>query len=446
MESNFTMLDLLALADLEFCPFSGKQELKDLIDEFNGDCKIIYSNVNWCSPLEQLPLKIIRPLPYDLNHLHELKKEDLKNVKIFLVDLDAINKDIYNNYLINIPRYLSQQNDYITVQLSEKSTTKPLLDIFNPLLVLLAGPVCSTKKEFKDALSEIVQLDQIKTACEIQNRFSQHKNGLEDIRNRSEDFIETVESTLNLVKSMKFSPEEREAFASAVVAKLPDKLPSREKIKNSVENAAKETIAEEARNAILKFDENAVQKIAKKTIDSGIFPIEIIETSFIDAMSEIDRRYKAGEISNSQLQAACRAHVAGINALEPITVILGTTEDNKHPIRIDKMTDMLQSVGYKVFNLGNIQVPNFVEKAKESKANIIAFHTLRSTNTESLHDVVESLQKENIRDNFTVMVFGELADRKANEIGAEIYAKNESDALNKLNVNISGNFNIKGKL
>ena len=89
---------------------------------------------------------------------------------------------------------------------------------------------------------------------------------------------------------------------------------------------------------------------------------------------------------------------------------------------------MLETSGFDVVDLGRDVPPKeFVEKAKETDARIIALSTLMTTTMNGMKEVVTLLRKTNMKDRVRVMVGGgPISKGFAERIGANGYAANAS--------------------
>ena len=86
--------------------------------------------------------------------------------------------------------------------------------------------------------------------------------------------------------------------------------------------------------------------------------------------------------------------------------------------------------GFEMFDLGrDVPLEQFVDKAEEVGADIIAMSTLMTTTMGGMRRVIEILKERGIRDKYTVMVGGSPISQKfADEIGADIYTANAVEA------------------
>ena len=92
---------------------------------------------------------------------------------------------------------------------------------------------------------------------------------------------------------------------------------------------------------------------------------------------------------------------------------------------------MLESAGFEVNDLG-VDVPpdKFVDKSKESKAQIVAMSALLTVTTPEQKNTVQAIEKAGIRKNVKVAVGGAAVTPEwARQIGAEGYSDNAVDAV-----------------
>lgn len=94
---------------------------------------------------------------------------------------------------------------------------------------------------------------------------------------------------------------------------------------------------------------------------------------------------------------------------------------------------MMETEGFEVIDLGRDIPPiDFVNKAKEVGASIIALSTLMTTTMDGMAEVINLLKKEGIRDKISVMVGGgPISQNFADKIGADAYTLDASKAAKR---------------
>jgi methylmalonyl-CoA mutase cobalamin-binding domain/chain len=92
---------------------------------------------------------------------------------------------------------------------------------------------------------------------------------------------------------------------------------------------------------------------------------------------------------------------------------------------------MLQAAGFTVHDLGyDVPVRQFVEKAEELNADIIAASAILTTTMAYMPDLAELLSELGLRDKVRVMVGGApVTPEFAKEAGADGYGKDAAEAV-----------------
>ncbi len=208
-----------------------------------------------------------------------------------------------------------------------------------------------------------------------------------------------------------------------------------------------EEIIEKARNAVLEYDADSAVEAAEEAIKAGMNPVDVIANGFTKAMNEIAAKYEAKQLFLPHVVAASDAMTAGIDVLNPYlekmgvaegsglgTIVIGTIEGDIHSIGKDIVAIMLKIAGYNVVNLGrDVPVKDFIEEAKKHNANVIGSSALMTSTMVNQIRIEELLKEDSLRDKFKTMVGGAPVTQDwADKIGADIYAENASDSVNKL--------------
>ena len=216
--------------------------------------------------------------------------------------------------------------------------------------------------------------------------------------------------------------------------------------------ASKEEIIAKAKNAVLEYDQDAAVEAANEAIKAGISPVEVIQNGFTKAMNEVGDKYEAKQLFLPHVIAASETMTAGINVLTPQlekmgvkegaglgTVVIGTIEGDIHCIGKDIVAIMLKIAGYNVHNLGrDVPVKEFIDSAVKYKANVIGSSALMTSTMVNQIRIEELLKEEGLRDKIKTMVGGApVTQAWATQIGANLYAENASDTVNKLKAALS---------
>jgi len=207
--------------------------------------------------------------------------------------------------------------------------------------------------------------------------------------------------------------------------------------------SSKPDVIEDLRKAVLELDADRVRAAAEEAVKLGIDPIQAIDDGLAEGVRTIGDKFAAGEAFLTELVMAGEAMKAGVEVLRPVLlqrklqrktegiVVIGTVHGDIHDIGKNIVAVMLEAAGFEVNDLG-VDVPpdKFVDKAKESKAQIVAMSALLTVTTPEQRKTVEAISKAGIRKSVKVAVGGAAVTPEwARELGAEGYSDNAVDAV-----------------
>lgn len=193
--------------------------------------------------------------------------------------------------------------------------------------------------------------------------------------------------------------------------------------------------------AILKLDERRAVELAQEILEAGGDADRAINEVIKPTADEIGLKFQSGEFFLPQLLLAGTALEAAMKVFleacpeqgEKVkhTVVIGTVKGDVHTIGKNVVAMMLQTGGFKVYDLGTeVEAATFVEEAQKQKADIIALSSLLTTTLEYQRDVIEELKKQNLRNDFKVIIGGgPTTPEWARQIGADGHGKDATEAL-----------------
>jgi len=195
--------------------------------------------------------------------------------------------------------------------------------------------------------------------------------------------------------------------------------------------------------SLIEGDAPSVKELTEKALAEGIEPARIVNEGLIPGMSEVGRRFKAGEFYLPEVLIAARAMHAGLDIVKPLfsrydfkpvgTVVLGTVKGDLHDIGKNLVGMMLEGAGFEVIDLGvDVSPDKFVEAVKERRSHVVAMSALLTTTMPSMKATIEALKEAGLQGEVKVMVGGApLTQRYADEIRADGYAPDASSAVDK---------------
>ncbi|MDR9755522.1 MAG: cobalamin-dependent protein [Thermoanaerobacterales bacterium] len=173
----------------------------------------------------------------------------------------------------------------------------------------------------------------------------------------------------------------------------------------------------------------------------GYPALEGINRGLIPGMKKAGELMDQGVYSIPEILICSMALERGLNVFRPhltankqekkSKIVLGVVEGDIHDIGKNVIRVMLEVEGYRVYDLGSdVPLEQFVKKAKEVQANVIAMSSLMSTTMLGMGTVIDILQEEGLREKISVIVGGaSVSPEFARKIKADGYAKNVAEAL-----------------
>ena len=190
-------------------------------------------------------------------------------------------------------------------------------------------------------------------------------------------------------------------------------------------------------DAVLSYDEDSVKRLVREAIENGVDSIQLLNEGLSKAIVQVGDKFGEEKIFLVELMLTAKACAAGADIVrkkilesklqvgEPKGVIvIGTVEGDIHNIGKDIVVALLEASGFQVHDIGVDQpAVNFVSKAMETKAKIVASSALLTTSRRQQKVIEENLKAAGIRSSIKTIIGGAATDANwANEVGADYYA------------------------
>ncbi|MEM2873801.1 MAG: corrinoid protein [Nitrososphaerales archaeon] len=199
---------------------------------------------------------------------------------------------------------------------------------------------------------------------------------------------------------------------------------------------------EKIREDILNYRREETKKNVCKALNEGLLPSEILEKGLLGGLKAVIEEYNKDEIGLPEVVLATWTFREGMEVLEPFLknlekakpkgiIVIGTVEGDIHDLGKNIIKTFLTVSGYEVYDLGvDVSAKEFVSKAKESNANIVAMSALMTTTMFNMEKVVEALKESGIRDKFKIIIGGGPTNLDfSKRIGADGYAREGKEAI-----------------
>lgn len=193
--------------------------------------------------------------------------------------------------------------------------------------------------------------------------------------------------------------------------------------------------------SIIDYDKQSASQITQKAIDTGVNADEMIRQGLLEGIKVVCDKMKRNRISVAECLWSVDTFHESLKMLSPHLsahriqakerVVLGVVEGDIHDIGKTIVGKMLQIANFEVYDLGrDVPVKQFLEKAVEVDAKIIALSTLMTTTKRSMRRIIELLENRGLRDRFKVIIGGTPVTQSfADDIGADGYGENAVEAV-----------------
>ncbi len=199
---------------------------------------------------------------------------------------------------------------------------------------------------------------------------------------------------------------------------------------------------------VLKLDQAGVEATTREALAAGLSPQDIISKGLAPGMELVGRGYEEGELFVPELMLSARATLAALDLLRPHMVgqgtgppgkvVLGTVQGDNHDIGKNIVGIVLEGDGFEVHDLGGDVPPQeFVDKAREVGADVVALSALISLAVSKMAETVAILKQSGIPAKVIVGGAAVTPDT-AEAIGADDYGRNAWEALRRVRRLVQG--------
>ncbi|MHC4883322.1 MAG: corrinoid protein [Planctomycetota bacterium] len=205
-----------------------------------------------------------------------------------------------------------------------------------------------------------------------------------------------------------------------------------------------QNIFEEAIKAIVAGDPDKATELAKRGLDEGIAPLDLMSDGFIPGINQVGDLFGSGKlfipglIKSADAMEKATAIINDAIPLEQETasgrIVIGTVEGDMHDIGKTIVVSLLRANGLEVLDLGRDVAPaRFIEEAEKFNADIIGSSTLLTTTMPVQKELEEELKKAGLKETYKTIVGGApVTQRWANRIGADAFAQDAGDGVKKI--------------
>jgi len=189
-------------------------------------------------------------------------------------------------------------------------------------------------------------------------------------------------------------------------------------------------------------DQDGADELAKKALEAGIKPDEILENALIPAMANVGNRFSKKEIYVPQMLMAAKAMNSAMMHLKPFfqsgetkrkgKFIIGTVSGDLHDIGKNLVAMMIEGGGWEVIDLGvDVGAEKFLKAIDEHPDAIVGLSALLTTTMENMKKIVTAIKE--MHSTSKILVGGAPVTMEyCEKIGADFYSPDPQGAVNYL--------------
>jgi methanogenic corrinoid protein MtbC1 len=189
-------------------------------------------------------------------------------------------------------------------------------------------------------------------------------------------------------------------------------------------------------------DQDGADELARKALEAGIKPDEILENALIPAMANVGNKFSRKEIYVPQMLMAAKAMNSALVHLKPFFLsgetkrkgkfIIGTVSGDLHDIGKNLVAMMIEGGGWEIIDLGvDVSTEKFLKAIDEHPDAVVGLSALLTTTMENMKKTVVAIKEKN--KDLKILIGGApVTQEYCMKIGADFYSPDPQGAVNFL--------------
>src|SRR3989339_1933137 len=195
------------------------------------------------------------------------------------------------------------------------------------------------------------------------------------------------------------------------------------------------------------MNHDGADELAKKALEKGIRPDEILENALVPAMAKVGDKFSRKEIYVPQMLMAAKAMNSAMAHLKPFfqsgetkrkgKFIVGTVAGDLHDIGKNLVAMMIEGGGWEVIDLGvDVGTDKFLAALDANPGAVIGLSALLTTTMENMKQTVTAI-KEKHKHSKILVGGAPVTMEYCQKIGADFYSPDPQGAVNYLKALVS---------
>jgi 5-methyltetrahydrofolate--homocysteine methyltransferase len=194
--------------------------------------------------------------------------------------------------------------------------------------------------------------------------------------------------------------------------------------------------------AVVAGELEEVAGLVEEALAEGLTPMEISSEALLKGLEEVGRRFERGAfflpqvmLSSDTMKAAfarLKLELSTGALMSLGKILMATVEGDIHDIGKNILVTLLENHGFEVIDLGkNVSARRILDAAREHQVDAVGLSALMTTTMAQMEKVLRLLREEGVK-SFTMVGGAVVTQEYANEIGADLYAKDAMEAVARI--------------
>ncbi|MEA5114839.1 MAG: homocysteine S-methyltransferase family protein [Geobacteraceae bacterium] len=194
--------------------------------------------------------------------------------------------------------------------------------------------------------------------------------------------------------------------------------------------------------SVIDGDKDGITQLVNRALEEGLTPLQISNEGLLPGLEEVGRRFENNQFFLPQVMQSAETMQSAFSRLKEVMqqdslasegrILMATVEGDIHDIGKNIVCTLLENHGFEVIDLGkNVPAHRIISEARERKVDAVGLSALMTTTMSEMENVIGKLKVEGIR-TFTMVGGAVVTQAYADQIGADLYAKDAMEAVARI--------------
>jgi 5-methyltetrahydrofolate--homocysteine methyltransferase len=194
--------------------------------------------------------------------------------------------------------------------------------------------------------------------------------------------------------------------------------------------------------AVVDGDQENIVSLVQEALADGLTPIQISNEALLPGLDEVGRRFEKNVFFLPQVMLSAETMKRAFSRLKVEMqgqkfeskgkILMATVEGDIHDIGKNIVCTLLENNGFEVLDLGkNVAAERIVSEAILHQVDAVGLSALMTTTMAEMQNVISKLKARGVK-SFSMVGGAVVTQEYANEIGADLYAKDALEAVARI--------------